>query len=70
MAKFEQQPMMEYGFIDLAGNTWRNIQVDNYNRYTNDINRATYEPDREAFLDRRHQYFRQVVNQNAGRIVC
>lgn len=36
---------------------WSNAQVDAYNRYSKEIDRATYLPDRNAMLDRRHAFF-------------
>lgn len=57
----EIQPPMEYGFKDFNRNIWTNPEVDFYNLCTNEINRATYEPEREALLDRRHAHFNAII---------
>lgn len=63
---FEQQPLIPYGFKAFGRVPWTRSQVDNYNRYTLEINRATYLPERETLLDRRHAYFVDTTyfNQN------
>ena len=47
-------------------NEFEHYLKDSYNRYTLEINRATYLPERETLLDRRHAYFvdKTYFNQN------
>lgn len=65
---FAEQPLITYGFKAFGRVIWTRSQVDNYNRYTREINRATYLPERETLLDRRHAYFVDTTyfNQNYG----
>jgi len=62
---FEKQVMIAYGFRAFGRILWSDAQVDNYNRYTHEINRATYLPDRDILLNRRHSYFVDTTQFNA-----
>ena len=62
-----KQPNIEYGMVDMNGNVWNDAQIDAYNRYTRDINEATYKPTREFLLDQRHRYFVAVMQEATQR---
>ena len=58
-----QQPMIQHGFVDMNNHTWCDAWVDSYNRYTEEVNLATYNADRELLLDNRHKFFVWCMNE-------
>jgi hypothetical protein len=58
---FQLQPMIQHGEllnIYAPGHpALHPATVDAYNRYTTDINRATYHTNRETLLDNRHRFY-------------
>lgn len=52
---------LEAGYLAHTGHVFTQEQADAYNRFTADIERATYEPTIEILKDQRHRYFVDVT---------
>ncbi len=73
---FEEQPMMNYGFVDIAGNVWSKKIVDAYNNYTIIINKTAniemakgcmMENERDFYLDQRSKFYKAQIEYHQSK---
>ena len=53
---------MVYGFKDFNGNLWHNSEVDAYNVYNVELDRARQSSTIEFLLDQRHKMFVLILD--------
>lgn len=53
---------MAYGFKDFNGNVWHDAEVDAYNQYNTELERARHPETVEFLLDQRHRLFVLIVD--------
>lgn len=64
------QDIIQYGFMDFAGNEWPDSYVDAYNNITKELNKTAdreitpgslVEQERQFLLDQRHKLFAEFL---------
>lgn len=58
---------LQAGYVAHTGHVFTQEQADAYNRFTDDIERATYAPTVEILKDQRHRYFVDVTTHKQVR---
>jgi hypothetical protein len=61
---FNAQPGLCVPFKAFGQVPWNHAQIAQYNRYTEEVNRATFLPERETLLNRRHAFFVDTTELN------